>query len=636
MDRVSSRTHVSHNNAYSKGAKEPDITPTTDCGSGLHTPSRRPSFPTFDNAENSRYESPLTPNSQQNVGWHDISKMRVHVTQKRLQYEINNLPTDTLLALESYVDILTEMQTAVEGKESRFASHPEELASLTQNHKNLLNLLKRDMNHYRASSATQMWNLASGLMGFVLCFAPGTLASSALTRPWLAIVISPFFWILTERLIPMIRATSWANKHADTTYPLLMRLVERTARDWIRAMAGLPVKKYPGKTKTEAPMTARAYLSTLSMAIAWKGKVGTDDMPYLHYTLCYALRHAFSTLFATTAFLRTGPGVAISLCSLFIAGCCAGASTSATLQARRRNAYKSENPKNWTAGQSLVKSREIWEAEALFIESQIKLLDVYSVGLSDDEIASNVKMCRGLMKTESEKANIKSGWLTSFKFEIGCLFQEKRLPGSSDAGEVAGRRVETIASYLGKATALAPAVAVNQMLTLPFTTEDHTMIVRILVGTFAAAVLIFFFGFRKEAEMFWRAVVGIILGFADVIKIRLLGASDKYPQAPNVTAIAVTIVKDNDDASEQMMKTISDNSGQSSSDGVSSKELSPTPSQKNANRTVDGENFFTIPIKNTHNGKKIIFNTRSLRQPNLNKKIKENSTSDSENDTETS
>lgn len=634
MDRISSRSDLSHSNAYSKRAEEPDRTPPRVSESSLHTPSRRPSFPTFDNADNSHYESPLTPNSQQNVGWHDISKMRVHVTQKRLQYEINNLPTDTLLALESYVEILTEMQTAVEGKESRFARHPEELALLTQNHKNLLDLLKRDMNHYRASSATQMWNLASGLMAFVLCFAPGTLASSALARPWLAIVVSPFFWILTERLIPMIRATNWTNKHADTTYPLLMRLVERTARDWIRALAGLAVKKYPGKTKTEAPMTARAYLSTLSMAIAWKGKVGTDDISYLHYTLFYALRHVFSTLFTTTAFLRTGPGVAISLCSLFIAGCCAGASTSATLQARRRNAYKSENPKNWEAGQSLVKSREIWAAEALFIESQINLLDAYSVGLSDDDISSKVRLCRGLMKTESEKANIKSGWLTSFKFEIGCLFQEKRLPGSRDAGEVAGRRVETIASYLGKATALAPAVAINQMLTLPFTTEDHTTIVRVLVGTFAAIALIFFFGFRKEAEILWRAVVGIILGLADVIKIRLLGASDKYPQAPNVDANAVTIVKDIDDASEQMIKTLSDNSGQSSSDSVSSQELSPTPSQKNANRTVDGENFFTTPIKNTHNGKKIISTTSSLRQPDFSKKIAK--TSDSDSNTETS
>jgi hypothetical protein len=596
----------------------------------------RPSLPTFDNADNSHNESPLTPNSQKNVGWHDISRMRVHVTQKRLQYEINSLPTDTLLALESYVDILTEMQTAVEGKESHFASHPEELASLTQNHKKLLDLLKRDMNHYRASSATQMWNLASGLMGFVLCFAPGTLASSALARPWLAIVISPFFWILTERLIPMIRATSWTNKHADTTYPLLMRLVERTARDWVRVLAGLPVKKYPGKTKADAPMTARAYLSTLSMAAAWKGKVGTDDIPYLHYTLCYALRHLFLTLFATTTFLRTGPGVAISLCSLFIAGCCAGASTSATLQARRRNAYKSENPKNWAAGQSLVKSREIWEAEALFLKSQIKLLDAYSAGLSDDDISSKVKLCRGLMNTEFNKATIKSEWLTSSQFEIGCLFQEKRLPGSSDAGEVAGRRVETIASYLGKATVLIPTVAVNQMLTLPFTTEDQTLIVRILVGTFAAVVLIFFFGFRKEAEMLWRAVVGIILGLADVIRIRLLGASDKYNRAPNVDVNAVTAAKDIDDASEHNFRTTSDSCGQSPSDSVSFKEFGAIPSQKNENCTVDGEHFFTIPIKNTRTERKITPTASSLRQPDFNGKIAETCSTDSDSDTETS
>lgn len=636
MDRISSRSDASYIDAYRKRADEPDRAPKTDGASSLHTPSRRPSFSTFDNADNSPDESPLTPNSQHNVGWHDISKMRAHVTQKRLQYEVNNLPTDTLEALENYVDILTDMQTAVEGKESRFASHPEELASLTKKHKNLLHLLQRDMNYYRTSSATQMWNLASGLMGFVLCFAPGTLASSALARPWLAIVISPFFWILTERLIPMIRATSWTNKHADTTYPLLMRLVERTARDWIRAMAGLPVKKYPGKTKTEAPMTARAYLSTLSMAMAWKGKVSTDDMPYLHYTLFYTLRHVFSTLFATTAFLRTGPGVAISLGSLFFAGCCAGASTSATLQARRRNAYKSENPKNWAAGQSLVKSREIWEAEALFIESQIKLLDAYSVGLIDDDIASKVRLCRGLMKNEFEKANIKSGWLRSFKFEIGCLFQEKRLPGSSDAGEVAGRRVETIASYLGKATALIPAVAVNQILTLPFTTEDHTTIVRILVGTFAAVVLIFGFGFRKEAEMLWRAMVGVILGLADVIRICLLGASDKYNQALNVNVNAVTVIENSDSASEQYIRTTSGNSGQSSSDSVSFNELGTTLPQKNEKRTVDGENFFTISIKNPRTGKEITSTASSLRQPDFSKKITNTCSANSDNDTETS
>ena len=547
--------------------------------------------------------------------------MRTHVTQKRLNYAVNLLPKDTLDSLEGYVDKLAEMLNADEDKESPFQKHPEELAAFVAAQKSLISALEEAMNHYKDSRDTQMWNLASGLMAFVLCFSAGTLASSAFARPWLALLISPFFWILTERLLPMIRATSWTNKHADTTYPLVMRLVERAARDWIRSLAGCGVKKYPGKTKDDASMTAVEYLRTLDIFAAWLGKVGTDDMPYFFYTFFYSVRSLLLTMLATSAFLRTNAGVAVSLCTLLAAGCCAGASTSATFQALRKHAYGFANPKNPNAGQSLVKSRSIWLKEKEFIDAQMKLLTAHMNSETEEDKLKTLGLILQLMEKDRANAEAKSGFWTSIRFEVGCLFQEKRLIGSNDAGEVAGRRVETAGSFLGKETCLIPSVVFNQMVTIPYNTEGHTLLERILVATLAAVVLILAFGLRKEAEILWRAVIGLLRGLADAIQILSLGAQDKYKNAGGgangIALISVTTVKDNDHTSAQPNGMQPNDSRLASSNHLTSKKSRLALAQPSENYTVDGESFHATPTKNKSPMKLSMDQNSKVRQHEL-------------------
>ena len=631
----SSKANNSYNSSSSEHSQDPDGT-SKKSAPNLQDRSTTPSKPLFDTA--TLYGS-LTPNSQNEIAWQGLRKMQAHVTQKRLNYEVNPLSKDTLESLEVYVDKLTEMLNAVDDKKSPFRKHTKEFTAFEVAHKALTTALEEAMTKYKDSGKTQMWNLASGLMAFVLCFSPGTLASSALARPWLALLISPFFWILTERLLPMIRATSWTNKHADTTYPLIMRVVERAARDWVRSLAGCGKKRYPGKTKgTE--MTAAEYLRTLDIFAAWLGKVGTDDMPYFFYTFFYALRNVLLIMLATSDFLRTDVGVAVSLCTLLAAGCCAGASTSATFQALRERAYRLAFPNNPDAGQSLVKSRAIWKKDKKFIAAQKTLLKKHQETENDQDEKETLGRVIELLEKDRLNAEAKSGFWSSIGFEMGCLFQEKRLIGSNDAGEVAGRRVETVASFLGKATCLIPSVVFNQTVTLPYNTEGQTSLERILVTTLAASVLIFAFGFRKEAEMLWRAVIGILRGLADLIRIYFLGAQDKYKTADRgadgSVLTSVTTIKDNNCTSEQDIGTLPDDSSLASSNPLASKKSRVALAQATNKYTVDGESFHTTSPKYKSPGKFSISNKSGLQQPEFDNSTTQNSSKTSADSSEKS
>ena len=128
---------------------------------------------------------------------------------------VNNLPQGRLKALEKHISLMHQLDDALIGKPSCFSEFDPELKNAIEKKNTYGELLQAEKDFYRKSWKTQGWNLVAGGNGFLLCFGVGTVLSNALGMPWLALVISPVIWSFTERLIPMIRATSWRNKHAD-------------------------------------------------------------------------------------------------------------------------------------------------------------------------------------------------------------------------------------------------------------------------------------------------------------------------------------------------------------------------------------------------------------------------------------
>ena len=391
----------------------------------------------------------------------------------------------------------------------------------------------------------------------MLCFGPGTLIASGLKTPWLALAISPFVWTLTERLIPMIRATSWPNKYADQQYPLIMRASMRVVRDFFRQPLGLQRKKYMVNGQV---MTASQRRETLSLFQAWKGKVMTDDLAYYCYTFWYSLRNVILLCAATAAFSASDAYLPVSLITLAIAGCLAGASTSLTFQSARRCAHRKENPTNWRDGETIVKTRSLWEAEKKLLEAKMKLLDAANRKFGE-RTTKSFALYKSTLTVEVYRAGMKSSVLTSIVYEISRLLQEKTTPGEDGSGEVAGNRIGALCGFLGKASCLVPAVLFNHLVTMQYAGEKFSLEQNIGVLLAQNTLLIIGFSFRKECEFPWAYMIAMALAFVDGLKV-CCGGKDEFDG--NDVTTSVTAMPD----------TTPDNSAEESSDDEESTNVS--------------------------------------------------------------
>lgn len=263
----------------------------------------------------------------------DLSKVFNESQAKRKNNTANNQPRASAKAMERYVAVQQEIMRAIESDETIFSQYFEQLNAVRAANKDYERLFERDMAYYRTSPTKQLWNLFAGAMAFTLCFGPGTLTSNALSSPLLALAISPIVWSLTERLVPMLRATSWANKSADVDFPLILRMQQRKWRDIARVWGKLKPKKYMFNGEC---MTASQIRDKLSWTETWRNKVVSDDMTYLWYTASYTARSAILIATASSVFLNTDAGKTIALASLLLAGCVAGASTSISFQTAKQ------------------------------------------------------------------------------------------------------------------------------------------------------------------------------------------------------------------------------------------------------------------------------------------------------------
>jgi hypothetical protein len=437
---------------------------------------------------------------------------------------VNNLPPGRLKALEKHIALMHQLDDALIGKPSCFSEFNPELKKAIKRKNKYGELLQAETDFYRRSWKTQGWNLVAGGNGFLLCFGVGTVLSNALGMPWLALVISPVIWSLTERLIPMIRAMSWRNKHADVDYPHIMRISGQKIRDQVRQLFNLNPKKYMVNGQV---LTAAQYREILSLFNAWKGKVKTDDLPYFSYSFWYSVRTVILNLCTSPAFLKTPGGVAASLVSLAVAGIFAGASTSVIAQACRRHAYKKENPDNWRRGEFLVKSPNVWKAEKNLLKAKFALMDAYLKKHSDKKTRKSFKFSQAILSMEMLKVGMKSERLTSIAYEISRLAQEESAFGEDGFSDVAGNRIDALCGLMGKAACLVPAILFNQLVAMKYTSAGFGVVTGISVTLALNIVLIMGFSFRKELEFPGRYMIEFVYACVDALN-DAHGEADKY------------------------------------------------------------------------------------------------------------
>ena len=446
---------------------------------------------------------------------------------------VNNLSPERLNSLEKHIGLMHQLDNALIGKPSCFSAFDTQLTKAISKKGKYEKLLQAETDLYRTSWKTQGWNLIAGANGFLLCFGVGTILSNALGLPWLALAISPVLWTLTERLIPMIRATSWRNKHADVDYPHIMRVSARKIRDQVRQMFGLNPKKYLVNGKV---LIAAQFREILSLFDAWKGKVKTDDLPYFSYSFWYSVRTIILNLCTTPAFLKTPGGMAVSLLSLAVSGIFAGASTSVIAQACRRQAYKKENPATWRNGEFLVKSPNVWRAEKKLLDAQFELLDAYAATRPELLTDADFDFSKAALRMEMLKAGMKSERLTSVVYEISRLAQKKSALGEDGLSEVAANRLDALCGLLGKATCLVPAILFNQLVAMKYTSAQFGLPMGVSVAVALNIVLIMGFSFRKELEFPWRYMIELVFACVDALN-DARGEIDKYANNNGAAAL---------------------------------------------------------------------------------------------------
>jgi hypothetical protein len=355
-------------------------------------------------------------------------------------------------------------------------------------------------------------NFLSGATAFLMCFGVGTLTSSALGEPVFGWAISTAMWALTERFIPMVRNTTWANKHAEKTYPLLGNLIQRAARDAVRNCAGIG-RRHADRSNQEPS------LDDINFLEAWRGKMLTDDLPYYFYTLCYGVRYTI------IAGMNLPPDSPASLVSLLVAGTLAGAFTAVTMQYTRRHRYQLEPNADQVKGQAITKTLGMWKKELEIFQVAAQLTRAQSASRGADEIV-NAKIhaydTEEKINKAIEHARRKANALTSLQFEFTALFNLRREMGDR-RGEVAGKLSEFIAGSLAKGSVLGLSTAWNYAFTMKMMATTNSVAGRTGIMWGQYGMLIVAFNARKEAELAYRGLIGVGLGIADIVSKKICG-----------------------------------------------------------------------------------------------------------------
>ena len=443
----------------------------------------------------------------------------------------NNLPADRLDKLKAYAAIQKEIKKALAGHKSYLEIYPDELNAVREAQAILEKLINEDIDFYRTGPAKELWTASAGALSYLLTFCTGTLVASAQEMPFLSPVIIGICWTLFERFPPMMRATSWSNVHADVAYPDIMHMARRASQDWLRQLFGLNPKQF---MRDGQKMTAVDILKQYDLFKAWSGKVLSDDIPSHTFSLFYIARNVSLRLLTSPGFLATLPGKTVSLCSLALAGLCAGATAALGFQNLRGCHYKAKHPTDMGRGENLVKSTKIWGAEEVFEEKKIALAKKYfekaKAAMGTGDVKGAAEAMDGalkMMEDDMDRASAKSAFWSSLLYEFMCLFRGRGHFGDNDNGEVAGKLRQTISGFFAKILCLMPSASFITFVVTVFANLNASLVQQLSLLIVAPIVLILGFGFRKELEIIVLAVMGLASGAVDLARYKITN-KDRY------------------------------------------------------------------------------------------------------------
>jgi hypothetical protein len=365
----------------------------------------------------------------------------------------------------------------------------------------------------RESGQKHLHNLAAGGVGNFICFGLGGIAG-AYSGSWLVgFTINTVAWTFAEPLISMMRATTVNNPYMDF-YMVRQRLQARALRERLDGTADLECnRKFAwsdrGSDQTEW-LSASEWLERTSWQGLWAGKHFTDDLIYHVYSVMYGLTNCLPEFLGESLYdMSTWRGSLAYGGIRAAGGFIAGALIQEGMQLLRASAMEHTGGK-----ETVTKPCAFWEKEANYVGMLLDRIDARLAvhGLDIGE-KSTLEQLKASLLLWHRKAVAKSSFLPSLAYEWRVMLQSKRDATGIDP-EVPGKRLDTLASFIGKGVSQLPGIAVGQTLG-SVATKSSLPWVRWTGYIVPPLVSIGWgFSFRREFEVVARAMLGVGQGIA--------------------------------------------------------------------------------------------------------------------------
>lgn len=325
-----------------------------------------------------------------------------------------------------------------------------------------LDKLGRFETEVKAGCAKHGWNLFAGGAGNFLCFGIGGAVGTATGSPLAGLAVNTTLWTFAEPLISMMRATNVTNPYLDL-YLVRQRLQARAAREALDGTSDLPENRKfawsdPASGDTEW-LNAADWLARTSWLTLWSGKHYTDDTPYYLYSAAYGAANCLPEFTSASLYdTSTWQGMMTFIGIRTGAGVIAGASLQECIQLLRARYAKD------TGGREIVtKTVALWKEEAAWLASLLADIDSKRSQAGVDPIQKQAldTLHRSVVLWH-EKAVAKSALTTSILYEWRAMMQSKREVIGIDP-ELPGKRLDTAASFIGKAQSQVAGIAVGTL-----------------------------------------------------------------------------------------------------------------------------------------------------------------------------
>lgn len=365
----------------------------------------------------------------------------------------------------------------------------------------------------------------SGWAANWICFGTGNIFN-ALTGVF---GLSPYWTLLT----PLISGTTWQfgqpqvdNIRPTTARSRILTIYQESAlwrgrqwRDHIYKSYGRDVEKYyfePVDPDTGIPeprfMSAEEIYHTYQERKAFLAKFPTDEITYNPYIVMGAAAGLIFGVWGLTLFgpLSVGANAAVQVGGRLLSGGIAGGLTALGMQNLREYFIK----KGWYGYKDcdilFTKQREHWAQEAAYLEPFIRDAVAYRDAHPELDKDTLFKLDTSIkqMEFDLERAKGKSHFFSSIGVEWKLSWGKKRVTADRDPdAALAGERLDTAASYLGKITCLTP-VAIANIATAGMRSKEASLLDQ-AIGTLIVNFVLIYpgFCFRLEWAWVWRLLL---------------------------------------------------------------------------------------------------------------------------------